>query len=300
MRLKLYIILFISNLILVEATGQIVGQYTQWSRYLMSQNVAYAGYTDYLTAGLLHRQQWVGFNGAPVTQLLEIQSALRKPSFGMGLVYNHENIHRHSNHSALLSYAYRINSRKFTTAFGLGVGVGTSKINTYFLQDEVDDSFGKENQARLNPIASFGLAFYNRRFHLGLSIPELMSSESSQIKVDFNNYMLKLTGGYKFNVSSGIQLEPTLLVASSISNGTHAAIDLKANIKDALLAGVGVRTSDAMYLLLGYVVNKQISVAYSYDYNIIGALESNTSGSHEIGIVYHLNYVVNTADPRDF
>ena len=52
-------------------------------------NPAYAGSRDALTANLTYRQQWVGFEGAPTTQILSVHSPVNGKHIGLGLmVYN--------------------------------------------------------------------------------------------------------------------------------------------------------------------------------------------------------------------
>jgi hypothetical protein len=62
---------------------------------------------------------------------------------------------------------------------------------------------------------------------------------------------------------------------------------------------LGYRVGEALIILLGYNLNRQFSLGYSYDMNI-GELSKNTSGSHEINVQYKFGYRVNASNPRDF
>ena len=57
------------------------------SQYLFNGlliNPAYAGSRDALAANLTHRQQWVGFEGAPVTQILSVHAPVNRRKGGLG------------------------------------------------------------------------------------------------------------------------------------------------------------------------------------------------------------------------
>ena len=48
-------------------------------------NPAYAGTRGALNATLIHRQQWVGFEGAPMSQFFSLHAPLAGRSLGAGL-----------------------------------------------------------------------------------------------------------------------------------------------------------------------------------------------------------------------
>ena len=55
-------------------------------------NPAYAGSHKYMGASLLHRQQWVNFEGAPVTSIFAIDGPFAKRKMGWGLLVASEKI----------------------------------------------------------------------------------------------------------------------------------------------------------------------------------------------------------------
>ncbi|HRH39593.1 MAG TPA: PorP/SprF family type IX secretion system membrane protein, partial [Flavobacteriales bacterium] len=55
-------------------------------------NPAYAGSRDALTANMTHRQQWVGIDGAPVTQTASIHSPIGRTKMGLGLLLFNDRI----------------------------------------------------------------------------------------------------------------------------------------------------------------------------------------------------------------
>ena len=280
---------------------------SQWSRYKTSQNIAYAGYYDYLTAGLLHKSQWVGWDNAPTWQELEIQSPLKSASNAISVTYNMENYPtRNKTQRVKLGYTYIIKMSNFKTAFGLGMGVNYHTNNVIDIRDAGDPAFSNEKQSYIIPQATFGVAFYNKKFHAGLSIPEFFGAKLSDggdytPDMDFNDLLFKITGGYNYKLGLGgvnADLSSDMLLSYS-SSFMQVDVNTIATINNSIIAGLGYRLQDAAYVVLGYKINRQFSVAYSYDYNY-GLREVNVTGSHIIGIIYDLNYIVKTANPRPF
>lgn len=68
-------------------------------------------------------------------------------------------------------------------------------------------------------------------------------------------------------------------------------MDLSANalFNDFIWAGLSYRTGDAIAMLLGANITKQLRIGYSYDYSL-SALQDFNTGSHEIMLGYDFNY----------
>jgi type IX secretion system PorP/SprF family membrane protein len=70
-------------LISMNSTAQQDPQYTHYMFNTLSVNPAYAGQRETLSVVGLHRSQWVGVDGAPITQSLSIHSPLRNERVGI-------------------------------------------------------------------------------------------------------------------------------------------------------------------------------------------------------------------------
>jgi len=77
MKKFLYILLFFSIL-----SGKIYAQYSPtYSQYLlngMAINPAFAGSREVLSTCILYRNQWLGFDGAPITMKFSTYTTLRE------------------------------------------------------------------------------------------------------------------------------------------------------------------------------------------------------------------------------
>src|SRR5690606_30693577 len=85
-RIKHYIIA-IALLNCTFGIAQQLPQFTQYMYNTISINPAYAGSRDALSIIALHRSQWVGFDGGPITQTFSIHTPLRNDRIGVGLSF---------------------------------------------------------------------------------------------------------------------------------------------------------------------------------------------------------------------
>ena len=65
--------------------AQQLPQFTQYMYNTISINPAYAGSRETISVVGLHRSQWVGFSGGPITQTLSAHAPLRNEKIGIGV-----------------------------------------------------------------------------------------------------------------------------------------------------------------------------------------------------------------------
>ena len=83
--MKTRITQIIIGLITVLSFAQQQPQFTQYMFNTIAINPAYAGSREILVINMLNRNQWVGLNGAPVTQTLSVHSSIPGSKLGVGL-----------------------------------------------------------------------------------------------------------------------------------------------------------------------------------------------------------------------
>uniref|UniRef100_UPI00404A7A54 type IX secretion system membrane protein PorP/SprF n=1 Tax=Flavobacterium sp. TaxID=239 RepID=UPI00404A7A54 len=79
----IYIILASASIFSAQAQQE--AHFTQFADNQLFVNPAYAGSNEILNATVLHRQQWVGFTGAPQTSTFSMHSPLSYESVGLGI-----------------------------------------------------------------------------------------------------------------------------------------------------------------------------------------------------------------------
>src|SRR5690554_7774375 len=83
----LLILLSISN-----GYGQQEAQFTQYLDNMQYYNPAYIGKAKVMNVSAFHRQQWVGIEGAPMTQVLSLHTPIKYESLGVGVSFLNDRI----------------------------------------------------------------------------------------------------------------------------------------------------------------------------------------------------------------
>src|SRR5690554_6227669 len=110
---------YIVTLAILSSTVGIAQQMPQFTQYMyntISINPAYAGSRETLSVVGLHRSQWVGFDGGPITQTLSVNSPLRNEKIGLELSFINDKLgdERFSYLYGDFSYTVKTGDRKST------------------------------------------------------------------------------------------------------------------------------------------------------------------------------------------
>lgn len=296
--------LTISLFIGLLCNGQQFALSSQLNRNLLYLNPSFTGIYETPVTNLMHRSNWIGANSWSF-QNFEAHMPLRYQPIAIGAQVKHEQIGATSITEAFLYYGHRIEMGDARLAFGMKLGGGNSSMGEVSLSDpdRIDMAF-EAAKGPILPNFGFGVSFYSKDYYVGLSIPYFLSSVSgtdgnSSINFDYNEFSYILTAGGSFKINNNFSLEPIgAFVYSMIMEPTYSVI-LNTKIYNAAILGAGYRANEAMIFNAGYQMNNQLSILYSYDYNI-GNVSTFSSGSHELGILLYWGFKVNAVSPRDF
>src|SRR5665647_1044106 len=118
---------FIFSILIVLFPLQLLGQMFPLSDHYMYNalaiNPAFAGCHDALSATISYRNQWVGFEDAPKSQILSVHTPLDNDRVGVGLLVERNSIGIFKETDIIGNYAYRMELQDGKLALGLGVGV---------------------------------------------------------------------------------------------------------------------------------------------------------------------------------
>jgi type IX secretion system PorP/SprF family membrane protein len=247
-------------------------------------NPATAGNARNITVGLLARQQWIGFKGAPSTQLLNAYGYIPKIKGGVGMVIANDMLGKERSLTLRLSYAYR--QRLGDNAFlsgGISLGILNRAVkgNELIFQDNGDQSAFNTKESQIKTDIGLGLELTVSGLTLGASLTHLDQSlkKATVFKVPRHYFGY---AKYDWNVSDKITLTPAVFVRSSAFI-TQADINVNATFNKRVLVGAIYRTTDDAGMILGVYFGKFL-VSYSYDFDF-GELSSNQSGSHELTLI---------------
>jgi type IX secretion system PorP/SprF family membrane protein len=288
--LVLLVLLFAGN-----ASAQQDAMYSQYMFNMMSVNPAYAGSRELLSVTGLARAQWRGIEGAPTSQTLSIDGALRNKKVGLGLNVFNDKIAITNNTGAYGVYAYRLRMRKSTLAMGMQLGIVQYRANlsqaTLSQGSTSDDRAFQANVSTWIPSAGAGIYLSSDRYYIGASLPNLYSTQigkESQVKVNKYDHLFAMAG-YVISFNEDFKLKPSVLFKAV--KGAPLEWDLNANfwMYDKLGLGLSYRTGDALVAMVEIQVANNFRVGYAYDYTLT-ALQRYTTGSHELLLRYEFGF----------
>ncbi len=277
--------------------GQQDPHYTQ---YMYNQNIlnpAYAGSRGDLSIGLLGRTQWVGLDGAPDTQTLNIHSAIGN-GLGIGLSAIHDEIGPVDETNLMLDLSYTLPvSANGNLAFGVkgSYNMLNNNIGTLGNLIEVNDEMLNANYKTAYPNVGAGLYYYTDKFYLGLSVPGFL--EQFEYEHDANSLFTDVsdkmhfygTMGYVFELSDNLDFKPSTMV--KMVQGSPVSIDLNASlfINKMFEIGLSYRDGDSIDALIGVQASPNIRIGYAYDHTLTQLGDYNT-GSHELMLLFDLDF----------
>ena len=307
--LKKAVLLAILFLGVTQVKAQYEPHFTQYMFNEMFINPAYAGARECISATGLYRKQWVGIDGAPVTETVSIHSPFFDNKMGIGLAVVNEKIGVTQNTGFNASYAYRMPLSKGKLSLGLQIGAVNhyeelSKLTTV---QSGDAQFANNTPKLLLPNAGFGAFYYTQKFYAGLSIPHLILNtvDAASIKKVTNKASVKdwhyyITAGYIAKVSDDIKLKPTIMIKEVVGSPMQFDASLNALFVDVFWLGAAYRTGDAVSAIAGIQITKQLRLGYAYDYTLSKLKKYNT-GTHEITLGFDFSFDKSKiANPRFF
>lgn len=303
--MKTKIIIFALMLSCYSGFAQQDAQYTQYMYNTINVNPAYAGSRGVMSIFGLHRTQWVGLDGAPVTNAVSINTPLNNSNLGLGVSLVNDRIGPTSENqfSADLSYTIQTNDT-YKLSFGIKAtgnlfNLDASKLNPAVPSDDYLQNIGSE----FSPNFGAGVYLHSDKLYLGLSVPNFLQdtkysdNDRAVYKERLNYYAI---GGYVFDISSGVKFKPAFM--TKIVTGSPLQLDVSGNflIQDKLTLGVAYRWDAAVSALAGFQITDGLFIGYGYDLETT-KLRRYNSGSHEIFLRFELfNKYSKMVSPRFF
>lgn len=288
-------------LLILSCSGLLYAQqeamYTHYMYNTLCVNPAYAGSRDALTMTLLHRSQWVGFEGAPTTETFSIHSPIKGDAVNLGLSVIADKVGPIRATGVYVDYAYRFRvSEKGKLSLGLKLGFNAYSSNLQSIKlNQTDNSFSKV-ESTFSPNIGLGVYYATDRYYIGASTPKLVknnyiyssSNGTEKLSKEARHYYFIAGGLIKLN--KDIDLKPTTFV--KVVEAAPIEADFTANFifYDLFTLGAMYRTGDALGLLAGYNINEQLSVGYSFDWSFVNNTAKYNYGSHEVMLRYEFIY----------
>lgn len=296
--MKKRFLIFIVTLVAALSYGQQDSQFTNYMYNTVNINPAYAGSRGALSIFGLHRNQWVGLDGAPVTNTFSINTPINNSNFGLGISIVNDRIGPSDENSISADVSYTIAvSENYKLSFGVKgtanlLNVDFTKLNIY----NPGDVLAQYNVAnKFSPNVGAGIYFHSDKTYFGLSVPNFLETkhfDKDQLGFSANSVASErmhyyFIAGHVFDLSGSVKLKPALL--TKVVQGAPLQIDLSANFlfNDRFTLGAAYRWDAAASLLAGFQVSDSWFIGYGYDLEVT-KLANYNSGSHEFFLRYEL------------
>jgi len=267
-------------------------QYTQYMYNTINVNPAYAGSRGVMSIFGLHRTQWVGLDGAPVTNAFSVNSPIENTNLGVGLSFVNDRIGPTVENTISTDISYTIPvSETYKLSFGIK---GTANLFSFDreklnIQNQADPLLQSLSN-NFSPNVGAGAYFHSDKSYLGLSVPNFFQTKRyndndyAVYKERMNAYLI---GGYVFDLSPNLKFKPAFL--GKMVQGAPLQLDVSGNflINDKFVLGAAWRWSAAASLMAGFQVSDGLYIGYGYDLDTTKLAHYN-SGSHEIFLRYEL------------
>lgn len=280
----------------LAANAQQAPMFTHYMNNTLAVNPGYAGSRDALTITALHRSQWVDFQGAPVTQTITMHAPLRNEHLGIGLSVLNDKIGPTNNTSVVADFAYRLKlTEKSKLAFGISAGANIfqASLSSLELDQQNDPMFQNNIDNHITPNVGFGAYYSRERFYAGVSTPNLLEANYSEVnQADGSTLASKEQRHYFFiagtmlKITDNLAFKPTTLIKVTPAAPVQADLTASFIMMKKLLLGAMFRTGDAVGGLVGFDITDQFHLGYSYDWSYGLETSRYNQGSHEILLRY--------------
>lgn len=305
--MKKRILLVVLALVSITANAQQDSQFTQYMYNTNAINPAYAGSRGALSIYGVHREQWVGLNGAPKTNTFSISTPIKNSKIGLGISFVNDEIGIMKDNTLSLDLSYTIDLDNYDNKLSFGIKGSANLLDVAYsdldLYNPNDPFLTGDISSQFSPNIGAGIYYHGTRSYLGLSVPNFLKADhyddniyaTVQQRMHFN-----LMGGYVFDLNPNLKFKPAFLLKAV--EGAPLQTDLTANflINNKLTLGGAYRWDAAWSALAAFQVTDGLMIGYSYDGDTNRLVHYN-SGSHEIFIRFELfNKFKRVASPRFF
>ena len=264
------------------------------TQYMLHQpilNMASIAGNDHINIAGVHRQQWVGFEGAPASSFFSLNSPIKTTNLHIGGIASFDRIGANSitNIDIGLAYRMKLNANNFLS---LALKGGITNTNSDYaglsLANPNDPQFPTTSISEIQPDFGFSAYFFSKKYYVGFAIPALLRNANFYpesklvIPQDFHYFT---TAGYRFTLNDAFKLGLSTLVKGVIGSPLQADLNAQLLYNDFIGLGVTYRTSNDLAAILSIKMFNKFTISYSYDFGF-SELSRYHSNTHEIMLIF--------------
>lgn len=280
-------------------------QYTQYMYNTININPAYAGSRGVMSFFGLHRTQWVGLDGAPVTNAFSMNTPIQYTNLGVGLSFVNDRIGPTNENTISADVSYSIKtSETYKLSFGIKATGNLFNLDVSRLTyQNPNDPLLQNLNNNFSMNMGAGAYFHSDKSYIGLSVPNFFETKrynDNDVAVYKERMNFYVIGGYVLDITPDLKFKPAFL--TKVVEGAPLQFDLSGNflIYEKLTLGAAWRWGAAMSAQVGFQITDGFFAGYGYDLETT-RLSNYNSGSHEIFLRFELfNRDERIVSPRFF
>lgn len=292
-------LLFLSGLLFSQQEDQ----FTQFMHYKLGFNPAYAGSTGGTRITALARQQWIGIEGAPQSQLITFNmAALDSKRLGVGGSLIRQTIGVTDRYTLEGDYAYRFELGNGYLGMGLSASIRMIRIDFNQVRatqpKETDSAIPVGYQSRYVPNFGAGIFYNTEDFYFGFSAPRLLQNsidlaDTGEILSTESIHFYGMTGFIIPLKGDDIKMQPHLLLKYVAGAPFDADVNVSVIFMNKFTAGASYRIGgnksnafgESVAAMFSAQVSKNILFGLAYDYTL-SDLRDYENGSAELFVHY--------------
>jgi len=284
---KIQYILALALIIPLSAIAQSDPQISQYLLTRTHYNPAATGASIYGNVTLVGRHQFLGFEGAPTTGLLNFDMLAPTINSGFGLSVTYDKYGPLQSYNAIINYAYHIKTGS-NQSLSLGIAAG-AEIRQYDASNNIYENEGDpteyyDKDTKVRPTFNFGLEYCLENWLLGASLTNIQSYFYKK-DLRFPNVNYYFYTKYKCEVGRYWDIIPGI-AAHYDAVTFNEEINLTIQYTKLLWFGAAYRMSDcfkpeSIVPYIGFNITDYVRLGYAYDYNLTN-LNQYGKGSHEL------------------
>jgi type IX secretion system PorP/SprF family membrane protein len=299
MKINKLIVTLVMTTITVVTNAQQDAVTSQFVMNKLLVNPGYAGYRERAVITAVHRSQWIGFKGAPMTQTISFDTPLKKNELAAGGILVHDRIGPTTRIGLVGDFAYRVRlTNRATLSWGAQASVDMYQMNLTDLNltgdyyGLTDEAFMYNTKGLIIPNIGFG-AYYHKKDHfLGISCPKMLrpkiekkSSPGYSLLDGRQEPTIYLMGGKQFKASKDLFIIASGLVRSQMNAPISVGVYANAVYLKNFNLGIYYHLREVVGLMFQWQIDSQFRVGYSADVPT-NVLLRNSWGSHELAVSY--------------
>lgn len=295
--MKKGILLILALFTFCLAQAQQDPMYTMYMFNKLPINPGYAGSSGGVSATMLYRTQWVGFEGSPTTAAFSLDAPLFNDISGVGISVVQDELGISENLYLSGYFAYRFQAFGGTMGLGISGEIKRQQMNWSEVNplDRTDPNLTYTNDNLFLPNVGVGIYWQSETAFAGVSMPRIIENDLDYNPTGITTFTSSAAqrrhffgmAGFIATLSSELKLRPMALVKYVENAPVEVDLNLAALISDLIWVGAGYRTDDSYSAMVTLNLGDNFRLGYAHDFTYT-RLNAYHNGTHEIMLGFDL------------